>query len=847
MSPPFFPPRTSPGPLANPYTQSKRSAIINEDANKTVIFSRDKEEAWNGYDSLLDDSDSDSNSNASPPPGEVSEKVLAASKASTWEQVQKSFHREDIKAHECQLKEDNYSPIDQQERVLKSSGRTQGKSSSPPGAPGLCDWAKAECCSNSGLPPLPCQRQGCPNVVHHLCQISWEMSHGMEEENISRWCLEHHRNFQEVEKIILADWQKEQKQISDAEVLEQIAQDFHNPGRGQTTSLSRAVAVNTALYGPSKIIPSEQDVDQYVEVWVSLGIEAKGGEREAMEAVVITNTKPPLDNVVAMEAVITPVTTGTMEVDDLSVHSLPLSVDEQMVEEVSPATRVLKEALTDPPEHSDPPIPQKVLGSAESEGEQGNGTGTVISTLVEGGKAVGQLGSMSAINPSTQPHSSPENEREPTAGSSPTGAKLPPPLLCTPNNRGIPLNQEALSAIRNTQEVLIFRNTRPQSTGDGVTFVSMQIYHKVYGEDPGANVYKCIRGAYELLLKADSDSSIQALYEDAATTPDPIVSLNKFPQDIMGLANYVQVSNAYTLSPAFGKDEEGNNKLQHPTYVYMRIKTRYLFSHVVGLIQPSLNILNISMKEKEMPYLDTKTRFALVGTTNEWCPSAIQQTLQKELEKHAESMNKGGILRGEYMNRDPPPFLIRKTKLKLPKLDVISKQDADFINYFERLRQCNVIEVADADWPWMKLLMENFALSGKLKRVVSRQASILELTHGIQSNFSNTRFLKGLHMQMSYNHFFRTTDIAGVISLDYPIRVEVENGYVVPFKKTTLRRELMCMQHPPDSDGNLGLMFIDGAHYVYTGPGRCRSPDSYHGQTVVSQAHRLRQNHSDVE
>ncbi len=141
-----------------------------------------------------------------------------------------------------------------------------------------------------------------------------------------------------------------------------------------------------------------------------------------------------------------------------------------------------------------------------------------------------------------------------------------------------------------------------------------------------------------------------------------------------------------------------------------------------------------------MPYLDTKMRFALVGTTNEWCPLSLQQTLQKELEKHAKMINKDGILCGEYMNGEPFPFLIRKTNLKLPKLDVISKQDTDhFINYFERLCQCNVIEVADADWPRMKLLMENFALAGKLKRTVSRQASILELTHGMQSNFSTIK------------------------------------------------------------------------------------------------------------
>ena len=75
----------------------------------------------------------------------------------------------------------------------------------------------------------------------------------------------------------------------------------------------------------------------------------------------------------------------------------------------------------------------------------------------------------------------------------------------------------------------------------------------------------------------------------------------------MGLGNHVQISNVYTLSPTFGTDEAGNNKLQHPTWIFFRVKTTYQFSHLVGLIQSNLNHINVALKEKKMPYLDTKT------------------------------------------------------------------------------------------------------------------------------------------------------------------------------------------------------------------------------------------------
>jgi hypothetical protein len=64
------------------------------------------------------------------------------------------------------------------------------------------------------------------------------------------------------------------------------------------------------------------------------------------------------------------------------------------------------------------------------------------------------------------------------------------------------------------------------------------------------------------------------------------------------------------------------------------------------------------------------------------------------------------------------------------------------------------------------------------------------------------------------------SDFAGVMSLDYPIWVEVCPGYHTPFKKITSHQELMCLRHPPDLGGNPGPMFIDGVHYVHMGPGR---------------------------
>ena len=67
----------------------------------------------------------------------------------------------------------------------------------------------------------------------------------------------------------------------------------------------------------------------------------------------------------------------------------------------------------------------------------------------------------------------------------------------------IPINQHALSTIRDPESKVVFRYARPRSTGDGITMVSLTVYHKEHGVDPGSNVYRCLWETYSLLLWAD--------------------------------------------------------------------------------------------------------------------------------------------------------------------------------------------------------------------------------------------------------------------------------------------------------------------------------------------------------
>ncbi len=137
---------------------------------------------------------------------------------------------------------------------------------------------------------------------------------------------------------------------------------------------------------------------------------------------------------------------------------------------------------------------------------------------------------------------------------------LPPALgssiLHAPaQSRHIPLNTKALKAIQTlTAMVETPRNLRPWSSGNGVTFASIAIFHKDPMVDLGINVYDCLENVFELLLHADPRITIPPLYADkAGVTINPISMVSGYPMDVLGLGNYAQISNPYTLSKMVGK------------------------------------------------------------------------------------------------------------------------------------------------------------------------------------------------------------------------------------------------------------------------------------------------------
>jgi hypothetical protein len=369
----------------------------------------------------------------------------------------------------------------------------------------------------------------------------------------------------------------------------------------------------------------------------------------------------------------------------------------------------------------------------------------------------------------------------------------------------------------------------------------MTVNHRNQGKSPSIKVYECIQNFYEYLHKVDPMATINPLYNEEEEDGHKFVLITEpslFPSNMLGLHNHIQICNLYTMSLANRNNDEGNPKLHRLTYVVLWVTTKYAFDHIVGLIQSYLIEMNMFVKEKKMPNLNTRTCLAIIGTTADWCPVSLQTTLHKDLEHHVENLQTSGRVDTKFCHHGVPAFLLRKNKMRMPKMNsLMSKQDVEFIDYYERLHQCIVFELADEDWDWFKLRINDYVVDGHLKRVVSHQASILELPHGLQSNFMMAHFLKSIKLQMLYAHYFRTISCNRVQSLAYMISVEVEQGEVRPYKNTNLRWEVLAIRLPPTHAGGQVLVntFIDGAHMVLMGPARRQLRLLYQNSEVNEQ------------
>ena len=117
-------------------------------------------------------------------------------------------------------------------------------------------------------------------------------------------------------------------------------------------------------------------------------------------------------------------------------------------------------------------------------------------------------------------------------------------------------------------------------------------------------------------------------------TLDPIKSIKNFPQETIELDTQSFISNTCSLNKVTGTNENGAPKKQCPTYVFMKLHTKFDINYILGIITSKLTKWDVRVQPKNFPFLDNKTRLAFGGAHNGFYPEALGELFCQELEKH---------------------------------------------------------------------------------------------------------------------------------------------------------------------------------------------------------------------
>jgi hypothetical protein len=106
----------------------------------------------------------------------------------------------------------------------------------------ICDWGHVIQCNHTELPPFKCQKDGCKNLVHHLCQGNWERSNG-HSDILARYCFSHHPKNSSSDDLV--DWENTTDHLQSNTVNSGSMKTVQNCGVDASTGELNLKSVNT--------------------------------------------------------------------------------------------------------------------------------------------------------------------------------------------------------------------------------------------------------------------------------------------------------------------------------------------------------------------------------------------------------------------------------------------------------------------------------------------------------------------------------------------------------------------------------------------------------------------------
>eukprot|EP00956_Cyclotella_meneghiniana_P034030 scaffold101125_cov66-Cyclotella_meneghiniana.AAC.2 len=271
-------------------------------------------------------------------------------------------------------------------------------------------------------------------------------------------------------------------------------------------------------------------------------------------------------------------------------------------------------------------------------------------------------------------------------------------------------------------------NARPRrdSTVDGVAnFVSVMCPPAQGKADPSDACHATMIKVFGMLQSADPAVVFYPIWdaEPGCEPIPPLTCAKDFPKDLAGLQVYARISNPWDLSKVKSGEVDkktGELRRQKALFVSVLLGTRYTLEHVLEIAYPSLSSIGSMVRKKDVDALESVSLFAFVGLPNARDSISLTASLQVDLEKHEEWMNrnvKSGYNAMQFAGTEFPPVMVRRNQIRLPDgTDVLSDSENDVIQYAYSLRKLNAIEVSAGDKFCVNNVILDFKLRGNLKK-----------------------------------------------------------------------------------------------------------------------------------
>jgi hypothetical protein len=367
-------------------------------------------------------------------------------------------------------------------------------------------------------------------------------------------------------------------------------------------------------------------------------------------------------------------------------------------------------------------------------------------------------------------------------------------------------------------------NARPprDPTVDGVAnFVSVVCPPAQGKADPSNTCHATMVKVFGILQSADPAVVFYPIWdaEPGCEPIPPLLNVKDFPKDLAALQVYARISNPWDLAKVkLGEVDKktGDLKRQKALFLSILLGTRYTLEHVLEIAYPSLSAIGSQVRKKDVDALESVALHAFVGLPNAWDSISLTASLQVNLEKHEEWMNrnvKSGYNAMQFAGTEFPPVMVRRNQIRLPDgTDVLSESENDVVQYAYSLCKPNAIEVSAGDKFRVNSCLMDFKLRGKLKKY-SADCDLLALN--VTSKDTHTvrlHWYRHIFAQMNYEHLHTIVLWEGVNMCDYPARGEIDSCYHdgrKAFKHTSIRREVLDIRRPDGKKVFLGV--IDGS------------------------------------